>query len=270
MKKNLTLLLIDSGIGGFSILQKIKKIIPENIECIYLMDNKEFPYGNKNYIFITKRIINIIKYFNKKKIIILIIIACNTASSIGIKYIKKIFNIPIIGTTPNIKKAIKKTKTKKIAILGTYVTLTNKNIINKIKKIPNSYKIYKKYSYFLVEQAEKKIIKNKINKKKFKNIFNNWIYLKNKIDTIIIGCTHFHFLKKEFNLFFKKKIIYIDNIEKIKKNTIKIINFYKNKKSKNKKQFFSFFYTKKIKKNFINILINKYKFNYIKYIFINT
>ncbi len=260
MKKKY-LVLIDSGIGGLSIFSSIKKLISNKINCIYIMDNKKFPYSNKNYIYITKRILKIIKYLNKIYIIKLLIIACNTASIISLNYIKKKFSFKIIGIFPPIKKSIKKNKEKKFLLLGTYITINSKYIRNTIKKIKKKTKILKKYSLNLIYQSENKIKKNKINIIKIKDTFKNILKKNKKPDIIIIGCTHFTFLIKEFNLIFKKKIICVDYTNIIKKKIYKYINKINIKNIK-----YIFFYTKKEKftKIFLNKLKFKYKFNIIK------
>ncbi len=255
-KKKKIIIIIDSGIGGLYLFKYIKNF---NKNYIYIMDNEGFPYGNKNYLYIYKRIYKIILLIKKKYKINLLIIACNTASITCMKILKKKFNFNIIGTFPNIKKAKKKTKNKNILLLGTFITI-NSNYLNKKIKKNKKFNIIKYYSSSLVKEAEKKIVKNKINKKKIKNIFNKIIKKKIIPDTIILGCTHFSFLKKEIKKIFKKKIFFINYFSNIKKKIKKYI-LKKNKKTKK-----YFFYTKKIflNLNFINIIKNKYNFNYIK------
>ncbi len=260
--KKKTVIFLDSGIGGISILKNINKFF-KNIKIIYFMDNLKFPYGNKNYLYITKRIYKIIKYLNKIYYICMLILACNTASVISLNYLKKKFKFPIIGTFPSIKTSFKKTKKKIILLIGTYLTINSSYINNFIKKyLPKDIKIIKKYSSELVYQSELKIKKNKINIKKINNIFKKEKKIKN-LDTIIIGCTHYNFLIKEIKKIFNKKIYFIKNFIKIKK---KYIIFLKKIKTKYINQKKYFFYTKKKKDIFLFIKnIRKiYKFSIFK------
>ncbi len=259
-KKKIAIFL-DSGIGGLYILKKTDKYIPTNIKIIYIMDNLKFPYGNKNYLYITKRIFKIIKYLNNIYNIKLLILACNTASIASLQYLKKKFKFPIIGTYPYIKKSFKKTKKKIILLIGTYLTINSYYVNNIIKKyLPKKISIIKKYSSELVYQSEIKIKKNKINLNKIKKIFQNEIKIKN-LDTIIIGCTHYNFLIKEIKKIFNKKIFFIKNISKIKK---KIIHILSKKKYTNKKKKTLFFTKKKYKKKYIKKIFKVYKFNKFK------
>ncbi len=251
---NKKIIIIDSGIGGLCIF-KINIINKNN--CIYIMDNRGFPYGNKNYIYIAKRLLNIINYIKKKYYILFIIIACNTASIICLKYIKKKFFFPIIGIFPNIKKALKITKNNIIILLGTYITINSNYIYKYIKNILNK-KIVKIYSSILVKKSEKKIKYNK--KIKINKIITNKINKYKYADTIILGCTHFYFLKNEIKKIFNKKIYCIEYLNEIKKK----INKYINIKNKNNKKYF--FYTKKenFNKIFIKNIKKKYNFTKIK------
>ena len=113
--------IFDSGIGGISILEKLKQLLP-NENFIYLADNQNCPYGSKS----KKEIISLSKK-NCEKLIELnckiIIIACNTSTTNSIKKLREIIAIPIIGIEPGLKPAIHYTKTKNIGILATKKTL---------------------------------------------------------------------------------------------------------------------------------------------------
>ncbi len=260
-KKHKSIIFLDSGIGGLSILKNIENNLPKNKQIIYFMDNLKFPYGNKNYLYITKRVFKIIKYLNKIYKIYILILACNTASIASLAYLSKKFKFPIIGTFPEIKKSFKITKKKTILLLGTYLTINSYYVNKKIKKyLPKNINIIKKYSHELVFQAELKIKKKKINIKKIKNILKKEIKIKN-LDTIIIGCTHYNFIIKEIKKIIKKKIYFIDCTYKIKK---KINFFLKKKHIKRKKNIKKIFlYSKKEKNNkyFKKKIKKKFKFS---------
>ncbi len=261
LKKKKIAIFLDSGIGGISIFRKTYKFF-QNIKIIYFMDNLKFPYGNKNYLYITKRIYKIIKYFNKIYHIYILILACNTVSIISINYLKKKFKFPIIGTFPSIIESFKKTKKKNILLIGTYLTINSFYINNLIKNyLPKNIKIIKKYSSELVYQAELKIKKKKKNIKQINKIFQKEKKIKN-LDTIIIGCTHYNFLIKEIKKIFNKKIYFIKNFVNIKKKYIFFLKKKDEKTFKNKKKYF--FYTKKIKKKYIKNINKIYNFTTFK------
>ncbi len=258
MFKKKYIVFLDSGIGGLYILKNTHKYFKKT-NIIYFMDNLKFPYGNKNYLYITKRIYKIVKYLNNIYYIKILILACNTATIISLNFLKKKFKFPIIGTLPNIKKSFKKTKKKVILLLGTYLTINSGYINNFIKKnLFKNIKIIKKYSSELVYLSELKIKKKKIYINKIKKIFKKEIKNK-KLDTIIIGCTHYNFLIKEIKKIFNKKIYFIKNFIKIKKKYL-----YNIEKNINKKKYFFYTKKKKIKKKNIKNINKIYKFSIFK------
>ncbi|XBC39205.1 MAG: glutamate racemase [Buchnera aphidicola (Nurudea shiraii)] len=258
-KKQYNVLIFDSGLGGLSIYKKMQHRFP-NINYIYVFDNECFPYGNKEISFIFERCSKIIELVSKKIHISTMILACNTISVTSLMSLKKTFNFPIIGITPDIKKSIKITRTKTIGLLATKVTIHHDSIQKKIASLLPEIIIKTLYNNNLVKLAEKKIKYNFVNKKEISNIMKPWYSKTNNVDTIILGCTHFNFLKYEIQQLFSKKICILNSNIKISK---KFFNILKNNYIKKNKNivFFS-----KFEKNHIYILnlFKTYKFSKFK------
>ncbi len=115
--------IFDSGIGGTSIFKEIHKLLP-NENCIYLADSKNAPYGNKSKADIIELSIKNTEHLIKEGCKI-IVVACNTATTNAIDYLRKTYSIPFIGIEPAIKPAALNTQTKAIGILATKGTLTS-------------------------------------------------------------------------------------------------------------------------------------------------
>lgn len=258
--KKKIILLFDSGVGGLSIYHEIKKKLP-NFNYIYAFDNLIFPYGNKKKKFIIERTFYFINEIQKKYKVILAIIACNTASILSLSILKKNFHFPIIGVFPEIKIATKKTKNGIIGILATKITINEFFTKKKIEKLKKKYKIITLHSTKLVELAENKFIKKKIQENEIKNILKSYINIKKQPDTILLGCTHFNFIEKEIKRLFNKKIKIIKSgITTIKKA---IFLIKKNKESFIKKN--NIIYCSKINKKSKNIKkLKKKDFQYLK------
>jgi glutamate racemase len=115
--------IFDSGVGGTSIFNEILDLLPyEN--TIYLADSKNAPYGNKTKDDITNLCIKNTELLLAKECK-LIVVACNTATTNAISYLRKTYKVPFIGIEPAIKPASLKTQTKAIGILATKGTLTS-------------------------------------------------------------------------------------------------------------------------------------------------
>ncbi|QJC32998.1 glutamate racemase [Enterobacteriaceae endosymbiont of Donacia semicuprea] len=258
LNSKITIFIFDSGLGGISIFNYIKNFFL-NINFIYLLDNKYFPYGNKSQKFIFQRLFKILKKISNNYNISLAIIACNTASVSTLPEIRKYFNFPIIGTTPVINLAVKKTKNNIIGFLATETTLKNSKIRKKINSLNKKFIIKTISSQKLVYLAEKKLLGYKIILNEIKKVFISWYNLNIYPDTIILGCTHFSLIINELRLILPKNIIFLDSKKKIFLKSKKLINYNKlilySKKN-------LFFYTKENKKLKIYFLNQNFKFIY--------
>ncbi|QIQ42113.1 MAG: glutamate racemase [Buchnera aphidicola (Microlophium carnosum)] len=259
------MLIFDSGVGGLSVLKTIKKLLPK-IHYIYILDNESFPYGNKTELFIIQRSISIINTIKKIYPITIVVIACNTVSTVALSILKNKFNFPIIGIFPAIKYAEKITKNKIIGLVATKATINSYYTKQTIQKNFSSNDIKIIGTNKLASIAEKKIRGIPVSQKQLKNIFKSWINLPIHPDTIILGCTHFSLLEKDIKkiLYKTSSIYFIDSINtiihqikiyfnqsKIKQNIKKNIFLY-SKHNDNLKQLLFF--------------LNKYNFTVIQYI----
>ncbi|WP_284443176.1 glutamate racemase [Buchnera aphidicola] len=261
------MLIFDSGVGGLSVLKNIKKILPK-INYVYMLDNEAFPYGNKTELFILQRSIKIINIIKKIYPITIVVIACNTVSTIALSILRNKFNFPIIGIFPAIDTAEKITKNKIIGLIATKATINSFYTKNKIhKNSSNTIKIISTNK--LASIAEKKIRGTTVSQIQLKNIFKPWTNLSIYPDTVILGCTHFSLLKKEITkiLCVKSSIHFIDSINII---TCQVKNYLDQSKIKPSIKKNIFLYSKK-NDNFKKLLVflKKYRFEVIKYINLN-
>ncbi|WMY97679.1 MAG: glutamate racemase [Arsenophonus sp.] len=242
------ILIFDSGIGGLSIYDDIVKIFP-NMNYIYFVDNDYFPYGEKQSNIIIQRVIDLLNYIYKKHNLLIVIIACNTVSTIGLKILRKKFHFPIIGVFPNIPLATKLTNNGIIGIIATNLTISGNYIQKIVNKLSTYYEIKTISSPELVELAEKKVYKKKIDKSVILNTLKPWTQIKKRPDIIVLGCTHYNFLYQEIKKeFFNKILLLNSNLVVLKKifcifDKIKKKNFYK---KKNLVYYTKFFYQKDI------------------------
>jgi len=260
-------LIFDSGAGGLSFLKIINKRMP-NIKYIYILDNEAFPYGNKTELFLIERSIKIINIIKKKYPITIVVIACNTVSTVALSTLRKKFNFPIIGIFPRIKAAEKITKNKIIGLIATKRTINSsytQNIIYK-KSSCNIIKVIGTNKLALI--AEKKIRGLKFSKISLANIFKPWNQVQKKPDTIILGCTHFLLLKKEI-----KKILCTPYIYFIDSTEIPLLQIKKYFAKFNKNQiiqkniFFYSEYNKELRE--LLFFLKQYDFYTIQHIIIN-
>ncbi len=179
--------IFDSGIGGLSVLNKLKELLP-NESFVYLADNINCPYGNKS-----KKEIVFFSVKNTSKLIELnckmIIVACNTATTNAIQKIRERVSVPVIGIEPGIKPAINYTKTNNIGVLATEKTLNSRLFFETLSNNKlNGVKIHEQIGYKLVNMIEK----NSFSKTDFLKILENYLQpmINKNNDCLVLGCTH--------------------------------------------------------------------------------
>ena len=252
--------LFDSGIGGISILEKLKQLLP-NENFIYLADNQNCPYGSKS----KKEIISLSKK-NCEKLIELnckiIIIACNTSTTNSIKKLREIIAIPIIGVEPGLKPAIHYTKTKNIGILATKKTLGSELFFetlnqNRIEDIH----IHEQIGYELVNLIEE----GSHSKQNLYKILEKYLVpmINKKIDCLLLGCTHYNHIKDIIEEIIPVDIKIVDTIGPVNKRVLNILksNNILNK-STNKRTIKIFYNGKKLSNNYLD---QEYDLKYLEF-----
>ncbi len=195
----------DSGFGGISTLRGIVKRLPE-YNYIYLGDNARTPYGtrSKNIVYDFSRQAVDFLFNNNCQIIIF---ACNTASSLALRkiqrdYIKNKYpDKRVLGVlVPAVEEAVEKTKNKKIGIIATEGTVNSMAFAKELKLVDKNIKVYQKATPLLVPFIESGEYNLDVADVVLKNYLN--VLLNHKIDTLILGCTHYGILENKI-----KKII---------------------------------------------------------------
>ena len=252
--------IFDSGIGGISILEKLKQLLP-NENFIYLADNQNCPYGSKS----KKEIISLSKK-NCEKLIELnckiIIIACNTSTTNSIKKLREIIAIPIIGIEPGLKPAIHYTKTKNIGILATEKTLGSKLFFETLNQNRiDDIHIHEQIGYELVNLIEE----DSHSKQNLQKILEKYLVpmINKKIDCLLLGCTHYNHIKDIIEEIIPVDIKIVDTIAPVNKRVLNILksNNILNK-STNKRTIKIFYNGKKLSRNYLD---QEYDLRYLEF-----
>lgn len=184
--------IFDSGVGGLTVLKEIVELLP-NEDIIYFGDTARVPYGNKSKSTIVKFSTENILFLLEKKVK-LIVVACNTVSSLALDYLKTIFSVPIIGVIESgVNKALAVSRNRKIGVIGTRSTINSDSYHLKIVEKDNQAKVYSQSCPLFVPLVEEGITKGDIVKEIVKMYLSP---LKSKgVDSLILGCTHYPILK---------------------------------------------------------------------------
>ncbi|MCZ7601953.1 MAG: glutamate racemase [Melioribacteraceae bacterium] len=200
--------IFDSGIGGLTVVKQMDQFIP-NENMIYFGDTARVPYGNKSNETVIEYAIQDTKFLLKKNVK-MIVVACNTVSSVALNKLRENFEIPIVGMIePGAKSAIENTTNGKVGVIGTYATINNKAYSAALKKLDKKLKIYEKACPLFVPLAEEGMVNHPATKLIVKEYLDE--LKKQKIDTLILGCTHYPLLSNVIQEVMGDKVTLIDS-----------------------------------------------------------
>ena len=117
-----TILVFDSGLGGLTVLREIVGARPD-AHYVYVADDAFFPYGHHSEDEIIARVVPLIGELIAAHAPDLVVIACNTASTLVMSHLRAQYNVPFVGTVPAIKPACARSKTRRVSVLGTKGTV---------------------------------------------------------------------------------------------------------------------------------------------------
>jgi len=207
------ILVFDSGVGGLSILQALQQALPA-CEYIYASDNQAFPYGTKSADFLIDRVHTVLQALIDKTQPDLIVVACNTASTLVLPHIRQHFTIPIVGVVPAIKPAALQSKTRVIGLIGTPGTVARAYTKDLIKEFANDCEVIKVGSAELVTLAEQSLRGTSPPLEKLNGILKP-LFDNRQLDTIVLACTHFPLIKEQLIGASPRPVNWVDSGEAI-------------------------------------------------------
>jgi glutamate racemase len=192
MHKAVHILVFDSGVGGLSVYQAIRRRLPQ-LQYHYLFDNAAHPYGELAADTLIQRVNHLIKLYVAQHDIHAAVIACNTASTLVLPSLRQALSIPVIGVVPAIKPAAALAK-KGIGLIATPATVKNPYTQDLIDRFAAQIPVHRLGSTALVNMAEKKLRGIAVDRTELSRIIAP---LKDHIDVAVLGCTHFPLLSDE-------------------------------------------------------------------------
>lgn len=183
----------DSGVGGLTVFREIMRNLPKE-RIIYFGDTARLPYGSKSQetiIHYSRQIVHFLQEQGVKAIVI----ACNTASALALDVLEKEIDIPIIGVVkPGARVAARETTGKKVGVIATEATIRSHMYRELIQKIDGEIQVIGQPCPLfvpLVEEGWRKDVVTEIVARRYLEPLQ-----KEKIDTLILGCTHYPLLRK--------------------------------------------------------------------------
>lgn len=201
----------DSGVGGVSVLKHIRELLPDE-DLLYCADSNNAPYGNKSAEFIRERSLFLTDFLigqGAKAVVV----ACNTATAAAIEQLRANFSIPIIGMEPAVKPAAAATRTGVIGVLATSGTLKSAQFAALLESYGKNVKVVTQACHGLVECVER----GELDAESTNSLIAQYIkpLLEADADTIVLGCTHYPFVRSQIEAQLGTGITLIDTGEAV-------------------------------------------------------
>jgi glutamate racemase len=202
--------IFDSGVGGLTVVHELLRALPAE-SFIYLGDTGRYPYGNKSPETVTRYSLENASFLVDKGIKLLVV-ACNSASSVALGALEAECPVPVIGVIePGAKAAVGRTQSGRIGVIGTEVTIASGVYTRALRRLAPDLEIYTRACPLFVPLAEEGWTDNEIAKATIA------LYLgslqKSGIDTLILGCTHYPLLKLAIGEFLGEGVALVDSAE---------------------------------------------------------
>ena len=190
--KNTPIGVFDSGIGGLTILRALRRTLPHE-HLIYFGDTANVPYGGKSKTAVTRLALDVARFLESRNVK-LVVVACNTASAQALSALRKQLTVPVMGVIePGADAAMRATRNRKIAVLGTQGTVESQAYVKAIYKRNKDIQVFQKACPLFVPLAEEGFE----NTPAAELIAREYLQpvQDSRADTVILGCTHYPILK---------------------------------------------------------------------------
>ena len=205
------ILFFDSGVGGLSVLAATRALLPR-APVVYAADSAGFPYGLRREEDIAARVPALLGRLAERFRPRLIVIACNTASTIALPAVRLALDLPIVGTVPAIKPAALLSTTRVIGVLGTAATVRQPYVDRLAAEFAADCVVLRHGSADLVEAAEARLRGEDVDPARFASALDGLLDQPggDRIDTIVNACTHFPLVEDDLAAAAPRPIRFID------------------------------------------------------------
>ncbi len=221
MDQNAPILIFDSGVGGLTVYDALRKLLPD-APVIYAADLAGLPYGTKSEAEIAARVAGLLGRMSERYQPRLICIACNTASTIALAMVRETLEVPIVGTVPAIKPAAAMTKTGVIGLLGTAATVRQAYVDNLEAEFAADKRLLRYAASGLVGAAEAKLRGQPVDRAAIETAVSALRSMQGgeDIDTVVLACTHFPLLVDELAESFGPDVQFVDGANGIARRIV--------------------------------------------------
>ena len=206
-----TILLFDSGLGGLTVFREVKAARPD-ANFIYVADDAGFPYGNLDEDRLVERVIEVVGRAISEHSPDLVVVACNTASTLALGELRIRFRVPFVGTVPAIKPACAQSASKRVAVLGTQATVGREYTHALIREFGSGCDVHLVGSTRLAACAEAELAGAPVADAAIAGEIARCFIDKDgrRTDTVVLACTHYPLLLDRFQTNARWPVTWLD------------------------------------------------------------
>ena len=202
--------IFDSGIGGLTVVRQIHRVLPHE-DLVYLGDTARVPYGSKSPGTVVRFACEDTQFLVGQNVKA-VVVACNTVSAWALPTLEQRFSVPIFGVIiPGAHAALNRSRNGRIGVIGTSTTVRSQAYSRAILARDGSARVFARACPLLVPLVEEGWIKSKITRAILRAYLSPM--LRRRIDTLVLGCTHYPLLKGVIRGVVGKKIALVDSAE---------------------------------------------------------
>ncbi|GAB2877120.1 glutamate racemase [Microbulbifer echini] len=209
-------LIFDSGVGAISIAREIRRMLP-GLTLHFGVDNGYYPYGNKTEAQLRPRIVAQAQSMLAQCGADILVVGCNTASTLALPQLRKNLTNPVVGVVPAVKPAAAASRSRTIALIATEGTVNRRYTRELIEQFANGNRVINVPAPELVHLAEAKLRGNLINSSDLEPVLHRIFHTAggDQVDIAVLACTHFPLLREELQQFSPRPIQWLDSGEAI-------------------------------------------------------
>lgn len=222
----------DSGVGGLSVLQAIARRLPQAV-LSYCSDNDFHPYGTKPDAMVADRTLAVCQEFVRRSNLDILVVACNTASTVALSSLRSHLSVPVVGVVPAIKPAAGATRSGIIGLLATPATVKRPYVDDLVEQFAKNCRVVRVGSSALVSIAESKARGGSVDiaavKKEISDLFvtsdssDRVDVTAARLDTVVLGCTHFPLIVDELEAAAPWHVAWLDSGEAVATRVVQLV-----------------------------------------------
>lgn len=210
MSQTPTIVVFDSGLGGLTVYREIVKLRPA-ARYVYVADDAYFPYGQHTEDEIVARVVPLIGDLIAEHAPVLVVIACNTASTLVMTHLREAYGVPFVGTVPAIKPACASSKTKRVSVLGTSGTVKREYTRKLIADFAQGCEVTLVGAANLASLAEAALRGEAVSDEAIAaETAPCFVDGDARTDTVVLACTHYPLLIERMRLLAPWRVDWID------------------------------------------------------------